>query len=88
MCLNIGCVILNLAGGEVWVVWLIFFCCLLDVFGEECAHVVRGGSAICVKYCEILIKFFLQGHEYYNPAKKNYIFLRPCYEDLKPRVSS
>lgn len=26
-----------------------------------------------------------KGHEYYNPQKKNYIFLHPCYEDLKPR---
>lgn len=28
-----------------------------------------------------------KGHEYYNPAKKTSIYLRPCYEDLKPRVS-
>jgi len=26
-----------------------------------------------------------QGHEFYNPQKKNYIFLRQCFEDLKPR---
>ncbi|CAH0403276.1 unnamed protein product [Chilo suppressalis] len=26
-----------------------------------------------------------KGHEHFNPAKKSYIFLRPCYEDLKPR---
>ncbi|XP_023943656.1 protein Rae1 [Bicyclus anynana] len=26
-----------------------------------------------------------KGHENYNSAKKNYIFLRPCFEDLKPR---
>lgn len=29
-----------------------------------------------------------KGHEFYNPAKKNYIFLRPCYEELKPRQST
>lgn len=29
-----------------------------------------------------------KGHEYYNTAKKNYIFLRPCYDELKPRTSS
>ncbi|XP_077284411.1 ribonucleic acid export 1 [Arctopsyche grandis] len=29
-----------------------------------------------------------KGHEYYNTSKKNYIFLRPCYDELKPRVSS
>jgi len=29
-----------------------------------------------------------RGHEYYNPQKKNYIFLRNCYEDLKPRQKS
>ena len=27
----------------------------------------------------------LQGHEYYNPQKKNYIFLRNAAEELKPR---
>ncbi|XP_065332482.1 protein Rae1 [Cloeon dipterum] len=27
-----------------------------------------------------------KGHEFYSPMKKNYIFLRPCYEDLKPRT--
>ncbi|CAG2176365.1 unnamed protein product [Oppiella nova] len=27
-----------------------------------------------------------KGHEYYNPQKKNYIFLHPCYEDLRPRT--
>ena len=26
-----------------------------------------------------------KGHEYYNPQKKNYIFLHPCYEELRPR---
>merc|ERR1712098_680075 len=26
-----------------------------------------------------------KGHEWYNPQKKNYIFLRTCFEDLKPR---
>nr|QBH73992.1 mitotic checkpoint protein and poly(a)+ RNA export protein [Nicoletia phytophila] len=29
-----------------------------------------------------------KGHEYYNLQKKNYIFLRSCYEDLKPRAKS
>ncbi|KFM64989.1 mRNA export factor, partial [Stegodyphus mimosarum] len=26
-----------------------------------------------------------KGHEFYNPQKKNYIFLHPCFEELKPR---
>lgn len=26
-----------------------------------------------------------KGHEYYNPQSKNYIFLHPCFEELKPR---
>lgn len=26
-----------------------------------------------------------KGHEFYNPQKKNYIFLHSCYEELKPR---
>ena len=26
-----------------------------------------------------------KGHEFYNNQKKNYIFLRSCFEDLKPR---
>lgn len=25
------------------------------------------------------------GHEYYNAQNKNYIFLRSCFDDLKPR---
>jgi mRNA export factor len=29
-----------------------------------------------------------KGHEYYNSTKKNYIFLRSCYDELKPRTSS
>lgn len=29
----------------------------------------------------------LQGHEHFNPAKKNFIYLRPCFEDLKPRTT-
>ena len=29
--------------------------------------------------------FIPQGHEYYNPQKKNYIFLRNAAEELKPR---
>ncbi|RWS03840.1 mRNA export factor-like protein [Dinothrombium tinctorium] len=27
-----------------------------------------------------------KGHEFYNPQKKNYIFLHSCYEALKPRA--
>ena len=27
----------------------------------------------------------LQGHEHYNPQKKNYIFMRAAAEELKPR---
>lgn len=26
-----------------------------------------------------------KGHEYYNPQKKNYIFLHNCFEELRPR---
>ncbi len=34
----------------------------------------------------LVINFFnIQGHEHYNPSKKNYIFLRQASEDLKPR---
>lgn len=29
-----------------------------------------------------------KGHEFYNPQKKNYIFLRSCYDELKPRSSA
>lgn len=29
-----------------------------------------------------------RGHEFYNPMKKNYIFLRSCYDELKPRTTS
>lgn len=29
-----------------------------------------------------------KGHEYYNTGKKNNIFLRSCYEELKPRANS
>jgi len=29
-----------------------------------------------------------KGHEFYNTQKKNYIFLRSCYDELKPRTSS
>ncbi|KAF7273215.1 hypothetical protein GWI33_014067 [Rhynchophorus ferrugineus] len=28
-----------------------------------------------------------KGHEFYNTQKKNYIFLRSCFEELKPRTS-
>lgn len=28
-----------------------------------------------------------KGHEFYNPTKKNYIFLRSCLDELKPRNS-
>lgn len=28
-----------------------------------------------------------KGHEHYNPSKKTYIFLRPCFDDLKPRTT-
>lgn len=28
-----------------------------------------------------------KGHEYYNPQKKNYIFLHPCISDLSPRTT-
>jgi len=26
-----------------------------------------------------------KGHEFYNPQKKSFIYLRPCFEELKPR---
>lgn len=29
-----------------------------------------------------------KGHEYYNPSKKTYIYLRPCFDELKPRPPS
>jgi len=29
-----------------------------------------------------------KGHEYFQPQKKNHIFLRHCYEDLKPRATN
>ncbi|KAF5274414.1 hypothetical protein FQA39_LY07294 [Lamprigera yunnana] len=29
-----------------------------------------------------------KGHEFYNPMKKNYIFLRSCYDELKPRSTT
>ena len=29
-----------------------------------------------------------KGHEAYNAQKKNYIFLRSCFEDLKPRAKN
>ncbi|XP_018334109.2 mRNA export factor isoform X2 [Agrilus planipennis] len=29
-----------------------------------------------------------KGHEFFNPLKKNYIFLRSCYDELKPRSTS
>lgn len=29
-----------------------------------------------------------RGHEFHNPLLKNNIFLRPCYEELKPRTTS
>ena len=29
-----------------------------------------------------------RGHEFYQPQKKNQIFLRPCYDELKPRTKS
>jgi len=28
-----------------------------------------------------------KGHEFYNPQKKNYIFLHGCFEELRPRVN-
>ena len=28
-----------------------------------------------------------KGHEFYQPQKKNYIFLRQCFEELKPRAT-
>lgn len=33
----------------------------------------------------IFLIWIPQGHEYYNPQKKNYIFLRNAAEELKPR---
>ncbi|ENN80115.1 protein Rae1 [Dendroctonus ponderosae] len=29
-----------------------------------------------------------KGHEYHNPQKKNYIYLRSCFDELKPRPTS
>lgn len=32
--------------------------------------------------------FHFQGHEFYNPQKKNYILLRSCFDELAPRKSN
>lgn len=41
---------------------------------------------------KLLIRFFIyyflfdfQGHEYNNPAKKPQIFLKACFDELKPK---
>lgn len=41
-------------------------------------------------YVEFLhiINCLFQGHEYNNPAKKPQIFLKPCFEDIKPKSSA
>lgn len=57
---------------------------------------VKGGRLwACLLCASGLSAYFLlilsvwlwlpQGHEYYNPQKKNYIFLRNAAEELKPR---
>lgn len=59
-------------------------------------RLVKGGTfRACLLFAAalaaLLCSFFLsesdslQGHEYYNPQKKNYIFLRNAAEELKPR---
>lgn len=59
-------------------------------------RLVEGGRGFeCLSFASPLATgFFLilpvciglpQGHEYYNPQKKNYIFLRNAAEELKPR---
>lgn len=59
-------------------------------------RLVKGGRLwACLLFASALAAcFFLilpvwiglpQGHEYYNPQKKNYIFLRNAAEELKPR---
>lgn len=59
-------------------------------------RLVKGGTfraclLFAVALAALLCSFFLsqsdslQGHEYYNPQKKNYIFLRNAAEELKPR---
>ena len=29
-----------------------------------------------------------KGHEFYSPQKKSVIYLRACYDDLKPRTKT
>jgi hypothetical protein len=53
-------------------------------------HYVKRNSK-CTRIYEMdwtLVIVSFQGHEFYNPMKKNYIFLRSCYDELKPRSSS
>uniref|UniRef100_T1JGF8 Uncharacterized protein n=1 Tax=Strigamia maritima TaxID=126957 RepID=T1JGF8_STRMM len=46
-------------------------CCCFNARGEIFAYAVSYDWS--------------KGHEYYNPQKKNSIFLHPCYDELKPR---
>lgn len=46
-------------------------CCCFNAGGEIFAYAISYDWS--------------KGHEYYNPQKKNYIFLHPCFEELKPR---
>lgn len=51
------------------------------LFYHSCPHLFSFG---CPHFTYFVI-WIPQGHEYYNPQKKNYIFLRNAAEELKPR---
>ena len=36
-------------------------------------------------FCYAVSYDWSKGHEFYNPQKKNYIFLHSCFDELKPR---
>ncbi|KAI1295440.1 mRNA export factor [Halotydeus destructor] len=53
---------------------------LMDQPITKCGFSARGELfAYAVSYD------WSKGHEYYSPQKKNYIFLHPCYEEMRPR---
>ena len=47
-------------------------CCAINAGGDMFAYAVGYDWS--------------KGHEFYNAASKNHIFLHPCYEELKPRA--
>lgn len=58
----------------------------VDILHIRCDIIMRYLYCILNVFTEVFD--ILQGHEFYNPTKKNYIFLRSCYDELKPRTSS